>query len=140
MRNIRKKTASTDNLLAWKHWLNGDCIETALRRIELRWIKTKSNHFNQREGFTSDYSNSDQDCTRGNNVVSTLPLLLSLPIQIFNRKFNKQSRAHLLAMLPRYIGSFKKSSLASKERKRKQVAYTILLQLKIYMDISRRIS
>ena len=25
----------------------------------------------QREGFTSDYSNSDQDCTRGKNVAST---------------------------------------------------------------------
>ena len=36
-----------------------------------RWIKTKSNHFNQREGFTSDYSNSDQDSTRGKNVAST---------------------------------------------------------------------
>ena len=36
-----------------------------------RWIKTKSNHFSQREGFTSDYSNLDQDSTRGRNVAST---------------------------------------------------------------------
>ena len=34
-------------------------------------MKTKLNHFSQREGFTSDYSNSDQDCTRGKNVAST---------------------------------------------------------------------
>ena len=34
-------------------------------------IKTKSNYFSQREGFTSDYSNSDQDSTRGKNVAST---------------------------------------------------------------------
>ena len=37
----------------------------------LKWMKTKWNHFNQREGFNSDYSKSVQDCTRGNNVVST---------------------------------------------------------------------
>ena len=36
-----------------------------------RWIKTKSNHFSQREGFTSDYSNSDQDYARAKNVAST---------------------------------------------------------------------
>ena len=34
-------------------------------------MKAKLNHFSQREGFTSDYSNSDQDCTRGKNVAST---------------------------------------------------------------------
>ena len=34
-------------------------------------MKTKSNHFSQRAGFTSEYSNSDQDCTRGKNVAST---------------------------------------------------------------------
>ena len=34
-------------------------------------MKRKSNHFSQRAGFTSDYSNSDQDCTRGKNVAST---------------------------------------------------------------------
>ena len=32
---------------------------------------TKSNHFSQREGFTSDYSNSDQECTTGKDVAST---------------------------------------------------------------------
>ena len=36
-----------------------------------RLIKTKSNHFSQREGFTSDYSNSDQDSTTGKNIAST---------------------------------------------------------------------
>ena len=36
-----------------------------------RLMKTKLNHFSQREGFTSDYSNSDQNCTRGKNVAST---------------------------------------------------------------------
>ena len=36
-----------------------------------RWINTKSNRFSQREGFTSDYSNSDQDSTRGKIVAST---------------------------------------------------------------------
>ena len=36
-----------------------------------RWIKTKLNHFSQREGFTSDYSNSDQDSTRAKNVESS---------------------------------------------------------------------
>ena len=34
-------------------------------------MKTKSNHFSQRAGFTSDCSNSDQDCIRGKNVAST---------------------------------------------------------------------
>ena len=32
---------------------------------------TKSNHFSQREGFTSDYSHTDQDSMRGKNVAST---------------------------------------------------------------------
>ena len=31
----------------------------------------KSFQSKQRAGFTSDYSNSDQDCTRGKNVAST---------------------------------------------------------------------
>ena len=35
-----------------------------------RWIKKKSNHFSQREGFTSDCCNSDEDCKRGKNVAS----------------------------------------------------------------------
>ena len=34
-------------------------------------IKAKSNYFSQREGFTSDYSNSDQDSTTGKNVATT---------------------------------------------------------------------
>ena len=31
---------------------------------------TKSNYISQREGFTSDCSNSDQDCKSGKNVTS----------------------------------------------------------------------
>ena len=34
-------------------------------------IKTKSNYFSQRERFTSDYSNSDQDSMAGKNVATT---------------------------------------------------------------------
>ena len=48
-------------------------FEYLRRFLNLHWctFKTKSNHFIQREGFNSDYSNSDQDPTRGKNVTST---------------------------------------------------------------------
>ena len=47
-----------------------------------------------------------------------LPLLLSLSIQIFNRKFNKQSRAiYYLTKIHRIL---QENSVASNERKRKQ--------------------
>ena len=91
--NRRERTACRDNLLDPKclrlHWNkellswderelnfvdNFTCFSWLLDVIIIncnsRWIEAKSNHFSQREGFTSDCSNSDQDCTRGKNVAS----------------------------------------------------------------------
>ena len=45
-------------------------------------MKTKLNHFSQREGFTSDYSNSGQACTRGKNVASTAITTISTTVVV----------------------------------------------------------
>ena len=47
------------------------CFKFYITNCNSRWIKAKSNHFSQREGFTSEYTNSEQGCTRGKNVTST---------------------------------------------------------------------
>ena len=59
-------------------------------------MKTKLNHFSQREGFTSDYSNSDQDQlrsipTRGKNVASTAITTSSATVVV---KTNIQPQVH----------------------------------------------
>ena len=90
-----------------------------------RWIKTKSNHFTQREGFTSGYSNSDQDSTRGKNVTSTAITTRYLYYNHCQYRYSTASsvsKVELFITLPKYIGSFTKTSVASKERKRKQAA------------------
>ena len=69
-------------------------LASGLRQNQTISVKEKA-----QASLTSNYSNSDQECTRGKNVevlLLILPLLISLSIQLFNPKFNKQSQAHLL--------------------------------------------
>ena len=53
-------------------------------------MKTKSNHFSQRAGFTSDYSNSDQDCTRGENVASIAITAITTATVVVNTNIQPQ--------------------------------------------------
>ena len=83
-----------------------------------RRIKTKSNHLSQRKGFTSDYSNSYQNSTRGKNVASTA--ITTTHCQYKYLTVSSISKVKPFITLHKYIGSFKKTSVASEERKRKQ--------------------
>ena len=87
-----------------------------------RWIRTKSNHVSQRKGFTSDYFNSNQDCTRGKKVASTA-ITTTSTTTVVNTNIQPQVqsvKSSPFIILPKYIGSLKKTSLVSKEKKRKQ--------------------
>ena len=87
-----------------------------------RRIKTKSNHFSHREGFSNDYSNLDQDCTRGKNVASTA-ITTTSTTAVVNTIILPQVqpvKSTQFLMFPKYIGSLKKNSVASKKRKKNQ--------------------
>ena len=86
------------------------------------WIKTKSNHFSQskEKASLSDYSNSDQDSTRGKNVASSAITTTSTTVTVKYSIASLISKVEPFITLPKYFGSFKKTSVARKEKKRKQ--------------------
>ena len=83
-----------------------------------RWIETKPNQFSQREDFTSDCSNLDQDYRRRKNVASTAITTTSTTAAA-NTNIQPQAQPVKLSpfiTLPQYIGPLKKTSVVSKER------------------------
>ena len=87
-----------------------------------RRIKTKSNHFSHREGFSNGYSNLDQDCTRGKHVASTAITTTSTTAVVNTIILSQVQpvKSTPFLIFQKYIGSLKKTSVASKERKKNQ--------------------
>ena len=75
-----------------------------------KWIKKKSNQFSRREGFTSDYSNPDQDSTRKKNVTSTAITNTSTTVIVNRYKYSTASSISVVEpfALPKYIGLSRK--------------------------------